>query len=189
MKIRYIKLTIMLLLPISVAYNFQPVEAESSCWQAAVNRWLSCDEAYSFKVSQYNNQNAICQNNSAIICSNEAGSYCSGHAATVCNGSNNYSTCYSNMYNSCYSAQYASCVTSTTNQCLININSAYNNRSMDYGSCLHPIGNAGNCTEELQSNCSEAMDRYNLCGQFYEDDLDAAMACRSASGYDGAGCI
>lgn len=100
--------------------------------------------------------------------------YCTNVALAACHPDTNQSS-------SCFVTNYNNCVTSVSN--------AWNNRADAYSNCLSPQGLASNCMEELENHCPEAMNRYNLCGEIYEDDIDAAMACRSASGYGGAPCI
>lgn len=117
---------------------------------------------------------------------------CDGaYTTTAYNYFNYQSYCTSVALSACYpdTSQTSQCFTSNYSNCVSSVSTAWNDRTDAYTNCLSPQGLASNCYEALENNCWDLMNRYNLCSELYPDDIDAAMACRMASGYGSAPCI
>jgi hypothetical protein len=152
-----------------------------ACWEQAFNKWSTCDGAYSNTRYLQATSSTYCASNSAATCSVTSSSYCSSQASTTCANNPNPSTCYNNAYNNCYTPQYQTCHTQTQADCVDNINTAYDNRGSDYGSCMGIEGNLGNCIEQMEDVCTDAINRAYSCATIYGDpeDADAYSACRA----------
>ncbi|HEY0048846.1 MAG TPA: hypothetical protein VGB68_06160 [Pyrinomonadaceae bacterium] len=91
---------------------------------------------------------------------------CNSQATAACANDPNPSSCYTTQYNNCIQASQ----------------NTYDNRGMDYGSCISGVFSS-NCVEQLDY-CDQARSRRDGCILQYSgtDDADAYYACWSASG-------